>query len=74
MNKLSMPITTTDKVKPYLEHINSLLTNAILKYKAAIDHAEKSTFSKKPDHQWKFKKLTGLLVRQILRRHHLAQG
>ena len=62
-----------DQVKPCLEHINSLLTNAILKCKTAIDSSVKSTsmpqpFSnkeniapgKKADHQWKFKKVAGL--------------
>ena len=71
MNELCM-LLTNDEVKPCLENVNSLLTNAILKCKTAIEHAEKSTsmpqpFSnkenippaKKPDHQWKFKKVTG---------------
>jgi len=65
-------LVINDEVKPCLEHINSLLNNAILKCKAAVDAATQSNsipqpFSnkeniapaKKPDHQWKFKKIAG---------------
>ena len=71
MNELSM-LLRSDEVKPCLAHVNSLLTNAILKCRIAIENADKSSsmpqpFSnkenvapaKKPDHQWKFKKVTG---------------
>ena len=70
MNELCM-LLTNDEVKPCLEHVHALLTDAILKCKTTIEDAEKSTsmpqpFSnkenippaKKPDHQWKFKKVT----------------
>ena len=37
-----------NQVKPCLEHINSLLTNAILKCKTAIDSSVKSTSMPQP--------------------------
>lgn len=62
-------LVTSDHVKPCLEHINSLLTNAILKCKTAIDtlvttsmpqpfsNKENIVPGKNTDHQWKFKKV-----------------
>jgi len=65
-------LITTDEVKPCLQHVNSLLTNAILKCKTALGHANKSTSlpqpftnkekiapEKKSEHQWKFQKVAG---------------
>jgi len=60
-----------EKVKLYLEHINALLNNVVLKCKAVLDAATQPNISlpqpftnkenispaKKPDHQWKFKKI-----------------
>jgi len=36
-------LLTTEAVKPCLQHVNSLLTNAYLKCKITIEHANKST-------------------------------
>ena len=47
MNELSM-LLTNDEVKSCLEHVNVLLTNAILKCKTAIEHTEKSTSMPQP--------------------------
>ena len=62
-------LITMDQVKPCLEHINSLLTNALLKCKTAIgsstvmsqpfSNKENVAPGKNADHQWKFKKVTG---------------
>ena len=59
-----------EKVNPCIEHVNTLLNNVVLKCKAVIDAATKLNNSlpqpftnkdiapaKKPDHQWKFKKI-----------------
>ena len=60
------------QLKPYLGHINSLLTNAVLKCKAAIEKApvkptgtpepfankENIAPGKKSEHQWRFEKTT----------------
>jgi len=71
LSELNM-LLTTEAVKPCLQHVNSLLTNVILKCKTTIGLADKSTskpqpFSnrekiapgKKSENQWKFKKVVG---------------
>lgn len=66
----AMVILHKNEVKPYLNHINSFLTNAILKCKAAIveiptkptttskpfSNKEDIAPGKKPEHQWRFQK------------------
>ena len=47
MNELSM-LLRSDEVKPCLEHVNSLLTIAILKCRIAIENADKSTSQPQP--------------------------
>ena len=71
LNELKM-LLTTEAVKLCLQHVNSLLINAILKCKITIEHASKSTsvpqpffkrekiaLGKKSEHQCKFKKVVG---------------
>ena len=67
-----MVTSQKEQLKPYLSHINSLLTNAILKCKAAIGKAPIKPIStpepfsdkeniapgKKSEHQWRFEKTT----------------
>ena len=41
-------LLTTEEVKPCLQHVNSLLNNAILKCKTTIGHVDKSTSIPQP--------------------------
>ena len=66
--ELQQLVTAQSAAIPYLDHINSCLHNAILSCKAAVEAEktpnaifptpEKIPATKKPDHQWRFKKTT----------------